>query len=264
MTNYAVGDLQGCLDPLKALLDKLAFDPTQDQLIAVGDLVNRGPNSLETLQFCKSLGPAFKTVLGNHDLHLLAISKGVRSATSHDSLTPILSAPDREELLNWLQQQPLLLSVGDYTVFHAGIPPQWDLLTAQRLAAEVSAVLRSKDSDVYFQNMYGNQPSEWREDLEGPDRWRVITNYLTRMRLCTATGALELESKDGLNPAPPFAPWFSFKARKTRNDKLIFGHWAALQGQNCGDNLFALDTGYVWGGPLRIMDMDTQEYFDHR
>ena len=135
MTNYAVGDLQGCLDPLQALLDKLAFDPTQDQLIAVGDLVNRGPKSLETLQFCKSLGPAFKMVLGNHDLHLLAISKGVRSAAPHDSLALILAAPDREELLNWLQQQPLLLNVSDYTLVHAGIPPQWDLPTAQRLAA---------------------------------------------------------------------------------------------------------------------------------
>lgn len=264
MTNYAVGDLQGCLDPLQALLDKLAFDPAQDQLIAVGDLVNRGPKSLETLQFCKSLGPAFKTVLGNHDLHLLAISKGVKSATPHDSLTPILAAPDREELLNWLQQQPLLLTVGDYTLVHAGIPPQWDLLTAQRLAAEVSAVLRSEDSDVYFQNMYGNQPSVWREDFEGPERWRVITNYLTRMRLCTATGDLDLESRDCLNSVPPFAPWFSYSARKTRNDKVIFGHWAALQGQDCGDNVFALDTGYIWGGPLRIMSMDTGEYFDYR
>jgi len=264
MTNYAVGDLQGCLDPLQALLDKLAFDPTQDQLIAVGDLVNRGPKSLETLQFCKSLGPAFKMVLGNHDLHLLAISKGVRSATPHDSLALILAAPDREELLNWLQQQPLLLNVSDYTLVHAGIPPQWDLPTAQRLAAEVSTVLRSEDSGVYFQNMYGNQPSVWREDLEGPERWRVITNYLTRMRLCTATGALDLESRDGLNSVPPFAPWFSYSARKTRNNKVIFGHWAALRGQDCGDNLFALDTGYVWGGPLRIMSMDTQEYFDHR
>ena len=264
MTNYAVGDLQGCLDPLQALLDKLAFDPAQDQLIAVGDLVNRGPKSLETLQFCKSLGPAFKMVLGNHDLHLLAISKGVRSATPHDSLALILAAPDRQELLNWLQQQPLLLTVGDYTLVHAGIPPQWDLPTAQRLAAEVSTVLRSEDSGVYFQNMYGNQPSVWREDLEGPERWRVITNYLTRMRLCTATGALDLESRDGLNSVPPFAPWFSYSARKTRNNKVIFGHWAALRGQDCGDNVFALDTGYVWGGPLRIMSMDTQEYFDHR
>jgi len=264
MTSYAVGDLQGCLDPLQELLEKLAFDPAQDQLIAVGDLVNRGPKSLETLQFCKSLGPAFKMVLGNHDLHLLAISKGVRTATPHDSLALILAAPDREELLNWLQQQPLLLTVGDYTLVHAGIPPQWDLLTAQRLAAEVSAVLRSEDSGVYFQNMYGNQPSVWREDLEGPERWRAITNYLTRMRLCTATGALDLESRDGLNSVPPFAPWFSYSARKTRNNKVIFGHWAALRGQDCGVNLFALDTGYVWGGPLRIMSMDTQEYFDHR
>jgi len=264
MTNYAVGDLQGCLDPLQELLDKLHFDPAEDQLIAVGDLVNRGPKSLETLRFCKGLGPAFKTVLGNHDLHLLAISKGVRSATPHDTLESIMSAPDRDELLDWLQQQPLLLTVGGYTLVHAGIPPQWDITTAQRLADEVSAALRSEDSDVYFQNMYGNQPTVWRDDLEGPERWRVITNYLTRMRLCTASGKLDLESRHGLDPETGFAPWFSYPARKTRKDRLIFGHWAALQGQDCGENLFALDTGYIWGGPLRIMNMDTQESFNHR
>jgi len=262
MTSYAVGDIQGCLEPLLKLLKTVSFDPASDQLIAVGDLINRGPQSLETLRFCHSLGDSFKTVLGNHDLHLLAVAHGVRSPTSKDTLDEILAAPDREELLAWLQQQPLLLSIDDYTVVHAGIPPIWNLAQARSLAAEVNEVLCSDRRGEYFNHMYGNHPLVWSEDLQGPERWRVITNYLTRMRFCTPDGILELESKDAISAPAPFAPWFEHQNRKMAQDKIIFGHWAALEGRDCGHNVFALDTGCVWGGPMRLMNLDTKAYIE--
>ncbi|MGB1403604.1 MAG: symmetrical bis(5'-nucleosyl)-tetraphosphatase [Porticoccaceae bacterium] len=261
MTDYAVGDIQGCLDPLLQLLEVVAFDPKKDRLIAVGDLVNRGPKSLETLRFCYSLGDSFKTVLGNHDLHLLAIARGTRAPNSKDSFSNILDAPDREVLLHWLQQQPLLLQVGQYHFVHAGIPPIWDLATAHRLAGEVSKVLRSDCAAEYFEHMYGNQPAVWSDQLQGPERWRLITNYLTRMRFCSAAGELELETKAAVTMEPPFKPWFLHPQKYSSEDKIVFGHWAALEGRHCADNIFALDTGCVWGGPLRLMDLDNQQYF---
>jgi bis(5'-nucleosyl)-tetraphosphatase (symmetrical) len=260
MTQYAVGDIQGCLQPLLRLLEQVAFDPRQDQLISVGDLINRGPQSLETLRFCMELGPAFKMVLGNHDLHLLAVAQGVRGPTNKDSFGDVLSAPDRCVLLDWLQSQPLLLEAGGYHMVHAGIPPIWDMPTARRLAAEIAAVLQSEHSSQYFQNMYGNQPDQWSENLEGPDRWRLITNYLTRMRFCTAEGRLELESKDQVEMPLPYKPWFAHERRKTAADKIVFGHWAALQGRDCGKHVFALDTGCVWGGPMRLMNLNSGAY----
>jgi bis(5'-nucleosyl)-tetraphosphatase (symmetrical) len=261
MTAYAVGDIQGCLEPLQRLLEQVSFSPQQDQLIAVGDLINRGPQSLQTLRFCKELGPAFKTVLGNHELHLLAVAQGVRGPTSKDTFDDILQAPDRLELLNWLQVQPLMLETAGYHVVHAGVPPMWDMATAHSLAAEVGAVLQSERCVRYFNNMYGNQPDQWSDSLEGPERWRVITNYLTRMRFCTAEGRLELQSKDQVEMPLPFKPWFAHQNRKTAADKIVFGHWAALQGRDCGPQLFALDTGCVWGGPMRLMNLDSGEYF---
>jgi len=260
-----VGDLQGCLDPLLKLLDRVQFDPTADRLIATGDLINRGPQSLETLRFCMSLGSAFKTVLGNHDLHLLAIAHGIRKPTPKDTLDEILGASDRDELINWLQQQPLLLSIDQYTIVHAGIPPNWTVSAARTLAAEVEQVLKSDQALNYFQGMYGDQPDSWSEGLSGPARWRLITNYLTRMRYCTASGQLELEAKSAPDQqtdalTAKFAPWFSFPNRKTAEDKIIFGHWAALEGKHLGNNLFPLDTGYVWGGAMRLMDLSTCDY----
>lgn len=268
MTDYVVGDIQGCLDPLLKLLDRVNFEPTTDRLIAVGDLVNRGPKSLETLRFCKGLGSSFNSVLGNHDLHLLAISHGVRPATNKDSLNEILDANDSRELLAWLQQLPLLISLGDYTLVHAGIPPNWSIQTAVSLASEVEAVLQSDQAGDYFQAMYGNQPDSWSEDLEGPERWRLITNYLTRMRFCTSSGQLELKSKTAPDQKPgnqsensetEFLPWFSHSSRLAREDKIVFGHWAALEGRYCGENLFPMDTGYIWGGAMRLMNLQTGE-----
>ena len=269
MTDYVVGDLQGCLEPLLKLLDRVQFDPTTDRLIATGDLVNRGPQSLETLRFCRGLGSAFKTVLGNHDLHLLAIGHGIRKPTRKDTFDELLCAHDRDELLNWLQQQPLLLSIDNYTIVHAGIPPNWTLSTARTLAAEVEQVLRSDEAQSYFQGMYGDQPASWSDDLNGQARWRLITNYLTRMRYCTASGQLELEAKTAPDQqdaelTAKFAPWFSYPTRKAVDDKIIFGHWAALEGKYLGNNLFPLDTGYVWGGAMRLMNLSNGGYTEQR
>ena len=261
MATYCVGDIQGCLDPLKRLLDHVNFNPANDQLWAVGDLINRGPQSLETLRFCCGLGDNFRTVLGNHDLHLLAVAHGVRPPNHKDTLNEILSAPDRDELLYWLQQQPLLIHDAGYVLVHAGIPHIWDIEQAKQLATEVETVLKSDLAGEYFSTMYGNEPYLWSDSLTGTTRWRLITNYLTRMRFCTADGTLDLENKSTPDKPPKgFKPWYQHKSRKTADTKIVFGHWAALQGQDCGPNLFPLDTGCVWGGPLRLMDLSTGEY----
>lgn len=265
MTTYVVGDLQGCLEPLLQLLDDVGFDAATDQLWAVGDIVNRGPHSLQALRFCHQLGDAFRMVLGNHDLHLLAVARGIRQPHRSDTLADILAAPDRDELLLWLQQQPLMIDSGDYLLVHAGIPPQWSKQQALKLAAEMKQVLADEESSAaFFQVMYGNDPDSWREGLEAPLRWRVITNYFTRMRFCTASGQLELSCKHPPDQPPEgFAPWYSHPERLTAGCNIIFGHWAALQGKFCGEHLFPLDTGCVWGGPLRLMNLDSGECY-HR
>jgi len=261
VATYVVGDIQGCLDPLLALLEKICFEPTEDQLISVGDLVNRGPQSLETLRYCKSLGSSFQMVLGNHDLHLLAIAEGVKNPTPKDTIQTILEAPDAEELLQWLRGHPLLLEVDGYHIVHAGIPHIWDIDKAHQLAAEVSSAIQSDRRGLYFDHMYGNSPEVWSEHLKEPERWRVITNYLTRMRFCTEQGQLELSAKDRLEMQSPFKPWFNHQRSEDQPVNIVFGHWAALKGRDCGQNLFALDTGYVWGGSLRIMRLETREFF---
>lgn len=263
MSNYAVGDIQGCLEPLKKLLDQVSFDPEKDTLWSVGDVVNRGPQSLETLRFCYNLGSHFRMVLGNHDLHLLATAKGFCKPSHGDTLDDILTAPDRNELLHWLQQQPLMLETKGNVLVHAGIPPQWSLEETRKLAEEMSDVLRCDDKSIeFFKVMYGNEPNVWGKDLSPPLRWRLITNYFTRMRFCSTEGHLELNSKN-LPEKPPkgYAPWFEHKSRKTKKTNIIFGHWAALEGRHCGENLFPLDTGCVWGGPMRLMNMKTKKYF---
>lgn len=261
MTTYAVGDIQGCLEPLRRLLDKLTFSPYRDQLWSVGDVVNRGPQSLATMRFLKSLGSSFRMVLGNHDLHLLATARGHRNPSPKDTLDDIISAADAEDLLNWLQAQPLLVQDQGYVMTHAGIPPQWSLATARARAEEVENVLRSPQASLFFENMYGNAPTAWRNELPSPQRWRMITNYFTRMRFCTAAGELELTCKLGPEQGPEgYAPWYSHPNRKTAQEKLIFGHWAALDGRECGGGLYPLDTGCVWGRRLRILDLETGAY----
>ena len=261
MTTYAVGDLQGCLQPLQCLLQEVAFDPAKDRLWLVGDLVNRGPQSLETLRFLYAMRDSLICVLGNHDLHLLAVAQNIERLKKADTLQEILDAPDRDDLLDWLRRQKLLHydAERDCVLVHAGIPPQWTLAKALKRAAEVEAALQDDlRLPLFLDGMYGNQPTLWDKDLQGVTRLRVITNYFTRMRFCTSEGALDLKSKEGLDSAPPgFAPWFSFPSRKTRQHKIIFGHWAALEGQCSEPNLFALDTGCVWGGSMTLLNLDS-------
>lgn len=258
MRTFVVGDIQGCYQSLCKLLEKIEFDASSDQLWAVGDLVNRGPESLEVLRYCRSLGKSFRTVLGNHDLHLLAIARGHTSPRKNDTLDKILAAPDRDELLEWLQSQPLVHidSEQQVALVHAGIPPQWNLQDAQTYANEVSAVLQSNDAELFFRNMYGNEPDLWDDRHSGPDRWRLITNYLTRMRFCSPEGRLELTQKDSPDSAPEgFYPWYSLRHPKQNEPAILFGHWASLEGSVNTSKLQALDTGCVWGGSLTALEL---------
>ncbi len=260
MTTYAVGDLQGCLQPLQCLLEEVAFNPAKDRLWLVGDLVNRGPQSLETLRFLFAMRDSIVCVLGNHDLHLLAVAHNISRLKKHDTFADILAAPDRHDLLDWLRQQPLLHhdTQRDTALVHAGIPPHWTLKKALSLAAEVEEALRDDARlPLFLDGMYGNDPTKWDKSLHGIERLRVITNYLTRMRFCTADGELELKSKEGVDTAPAgFAPWFSHPKRKTYGQKIIFGHWAALEGRCDQPGLFALDSGCVWGGRMTLLNLD--------
>lgn len=266
MTRYAVGDVQGCLEPLKCLLDDVNFDRHNDQLWLVGDLINRGPQSLETLRFVKSLGDCTRIVLGNHDLHFLAIHYRAMAPSQSDTFDELLAAEDRDELVQWLQQQPLMHSDpdGNFHMTHAGIPHVWTIEKAQQLATEVHQALTGNSANDFFQHMYGNTPNCWSDDLSGPSRLRVITNYFTRMRYCTADGTMDFDNKlstfdhtsDKPNE-PVFAPWFSFMRGDQGQEKIIFGHWAALQGETHSDTIFALDTGCVWGRSLTLMNLET-------
>ncbi|MFT7387132.1 MAG: bis(5'-nucleosyl)-tetraphosphatase (symmetrical) [Candidatus Endobugula sp.] len=264
MTVYAVGDLQGCLQPLKQLLKQVSFDSDNDTLWLTGDLINRGGECLETLRFVYAMRDSVVTVLGNHDLHLLAVAAGVRAQSSSDTLSEILNAPDREVLVNWLRHQPLLHHdpTLEFAMVHAGIPPQWSLKKAKERAREVETVLRGDLCDFFLMTMYGNTPECWKKGLKDADRWRVITNYFTRMRFCTAKGKLELETKAGIHHAPKgYAPWFEHLNRKTYDVRILFGHWAALEGQAYSENVFALDTGYVWGNKMTMIQLDNQQLF---
>jgi len=265
MSAYAIGDLQGCLEPLQRLLEKIQFDPKQDHLWFAGDLINRGPQSLETLRFLRSMAPAVTAVLGNHDLHFLAVAMGHQSCKRADTLDELLSAPDRDELVAWLRQLPLLHHDAElnFVMTHAGLPPQWRREQAAVLANEVEMVIQDDERcHAFFAAMYGNEPATWRDDLSGTDRLRAITNALTRMRFCQADGTLELKTKQSITEAPEgFAPWFSHPQRQTKDERILFGHWAALEGQTDTDNVFALDTGCVWGGPLSALRLEDQQWF---
>jgi len=263
MATYAVGDLQGCLEPLKCLLQQVQFDPAKDKLWLVGDLVNRGPASLETLRYLYSIRESLVCVLGNHDLHLVAVAYNTERLKKNDTLREIIEAPDSADLIEWLRQQRLVYhdAARDLTLVHAGIPPQWSIEKSLQRAAEVEAVLRDDEQlPLFLDGMYGNEPAKWDKKLHGIERLRVITNYFTRMRFCTPEGKLDLKSKEGVDTAPPgYAPWFSYAERKAAGRKVIFGHWAALEGQCNVPGLFALDTGCVWGGSMTLLNVDTLE-----
>lgn len=265
MTHYAIGDVQGCYDPLMRLLEQIQFDPANDVLWFTGDIVNRGPQSLEVLRFVKSLGNRQVTVLGNHDLHLLALWMNAVPRKEKDSfLLSVLNAKDCDELLLWLRMQPLLHHELDYTLVHAGLFVSWDLQTAQRLAHEVETVLRSEDASHYLQHMYGNFPDFWNESLTGYERLRCITNIFTRMRFCFPDGRLQLSSKGSLeqHQSENLIPWFRVPNRRNTDLKIIFGHWAALMGVTDVPNVFALDTGCVWGNSLTALQLHNEKRFN--
>jgi len=264
MATYAIGDVQGCYESLQCLLEKIAFNPDLDTLWLVGDLINRGPDSLATLRYLYSIRHSVEFVLGNHDLHFLAVAFGTRKLGDNDTLNTLLTAPDRQELIDWLIQGKLIHTneALGFTMVHAGIPPIWSLHQAQAHAREVEAVLQSRYARDFFANMYSNQPNKWKNKLIGVERLRLITNYFTRMRFCTEDGMLELETKESSGSAPlGFSPWFSFPQRKTFNDKIIFGHWAALEGKANTPNIYALDTGCVWGGSLTALRLEDEQLF---
>ncbi len=255
MALYAIGDLQGCYDQFLRLLERIGFDPSKDRLWLTGDLVNRGPKSLAVLRFVRKLGPAATTVLGNHDLHLLALYYGA-SDRYRESLEEVLRAPDADELIAWLRHRPILHLEGSLCLVHAGLPPQWDRETAQRCARELEEILRGPEIDRFLTQMYGDQPDRWDEGLQGWARLRYITNALTRMRYLDREGRLILDCT--LPPArrpPHLIPWFAFPGRRNRELKIVFGHWAAL-GFYRGHNVIGLDSGCVWGGRMTAFRLD--------
>ncbi|MGO2236482.1 diadenosine tetraphosphatase [Marinomonas sp. UCMA 3892] len=264
MATYVIGDLQGCLTPLVQLLEQINYHPEQDKLWFTGDLINRGEESLETLRFIKSLGNNATVVLGNHDLHLLAVSHGYGKLKRGDTLAEILTAGDRDDLMDWLRHQPLFHydEQLNTVMTHAGIPPCWDLQKAQTLAKEVEDKLKSDSVDEFFATMYGNKPNTWSDDLTGLDRLRAITNYLTRMRFCDENSKLDLESKEGINTATKgYAPWFNYPTKVPEDCHIVFGHWAALEGKTQKERIHALDTGCVWGGSLTALRLEDQQRF---
>lgn len=255
MAVYAIGDVQGCYDELMALLKKVEFKADRDRLWFAGDLVNRGPKSLQVLRFVKSLGDGAVTVLGNHDLHLLALSQGNRNHYKRSTLDKILEAPDRDELIDWLRHRPLMHQCEKrcYSLVHAGLAPQWDIETALDCAKELEQTLRGPGFHSYCQNMYGNQPDLWNDNLKGLDRLRFITNAFTRLRYCSQDGRLSLREKGAPNTqSNGFIPWFEVAKRASRNDRIIFGHWSTL-GYYQADNIWCLDSGCLWGGELTAL-----------
>ncbi|MFZ6732833.1 symmetrical bis(5'-nucleosyl)-tetraphosphatase [Undibacterium sp. Ji42W] len=257
---YFIGDIQGCADQLQSLLNKIELTEPDAQYLFAGDLVNRGPKSLSSLRLIRDLQIAGRaeSVLGNHDLHLLAVANGIRKVHRSDTLDDILQAPDREELLDWLRRRPMAILLHQHLLIHAGIFPQWSAKHTMKLAHEVETQLRSKDWIDLLHHMYGNTPAQWQDDLQGYDRLRCIINALTRMRFCSADGVMDFDSKDGLDSAPQgFAPWFDL-SRASEKHTVVFGHWSTL-GLILRDNLISLDTGCVWGGKLTAVALEDRQ-----
>lgn len=263
MAVYAIGDVQGCYDELNKMLDLVAFNPIHDQVWLAGDLVNRGPKSADVLRLLKSFGSSAKVVLGNHDLHLLANACGV---TKHqhrlDTMSDVLDAPDSQELIDWLRYQPLFHHDAElgFTMVHAGMPPDWTVSKAKKRAKEVEAVLQSDEWPTFFQHMYGNEPNRWSKSLQGWDRLRYITNCFTRLRYCHQDGRLALKFKGNPadKPAEQFT-WFEMPNRKSRTERIVFGHWSTLGTGQYG-NVFSLDSGVVWGEQLTAVRIDKQPF----
>ena len=262
MSTYVVGDIQGCFAPFRQLLERVKFNPDKDRLWSVGDLVNRGSDNLGVLRWFFAHRDNVTMVLGNHDLHLMAVSAGVRKPSRSDNFHDILEAKDREQLIEWLHYQPLAHHEKKITMVHAGIPPIWTVQNALDRAWEVENALQGARCMEFLTQMYGNEPVVWEDALSGMTRLRMITNYLTRMRYCTRKGKLDLISK-GPEPIPDVlagkkvAPWFSHKRRLTKGQTIIFGHWASLAGVTDDPNTIGLDTGCVWGNTLTFYELET-------
>lgn len=258
MTTYAIGDVQGCFHAFNDLLEKIAFNRNKDRLWLVGDVVNRGAGSLEMLRWCYENRDVVQIVLGNHDLHALVVASGVVTLKKHDTLASLLAAPDAEVLLTWLRHQPLMVQEGKHVMVHAGLLPGWSVDEAMGYAAEVEAALQAGSYVDFLANMYGNKPSTWRDDLSGYDRLRVITNAMTRLRVCNPNGKMEFAFKGELDSIPKgFMPWFDVPDRQSQDYTIIFGHWSAL-GLQHRNNVHALDTGCLWGGHLTAMNLETK------
>ena len=254
--DYLVGDVQGCCDALERLLAEIGFSASRDRLYVLGDLVNRGPKSLATLRRLRGLGDAASCLLGNHDLHLLAVAHGVRPLHKSDTLSDILDAPDRAAWIDWLRQRRMALFEHGWLMVHAGVVPQWDLATTLQLAGELEQQLQGPDLGAFLQVMYGNEPARWSEALAGHERLRFAVNVLTRIRFVAGDGTLDLKTKEGAGEAPPgLVPWFDAPQRRTAGTPIAFGHWSTLGLVNRSD-LLALDTGCVWGGQLTAVRID--------
>ncbi len=267
--NYVIGDVQGCFEALKALLKEIQFDPDQDFIWFAGDLVARGENSLGAIRFIKKLVDrnVAATVLGNHDLTLLASARGIKEINEKDNIRDVINALESDDLIDWLRKQPLCLFPNDQTILtHAGIPLNWTAEQTDALAKEVQAVIGHEDFEIvdeFLTEMYGKKPDLWSDDLEGNARLRCITNYLTRMRLTNAEGRLEFSFKDSLEDPMPegFKPWFEFDSQAAKTHQIFFGHWAALQGKTISDKIQNVDGGCVWGNQLMAYRLEDQTMF---
>ena len=261
MATYAIGDIQGCFESLQRLLARCAFDPLRDRLWLVGDLVNRGPRSLETLRFVRDLGAAAVTVLGNHDLSLLMAAEGHGKRSAGDTFDEVLAAPDAAQLLDWLRCQPLCYVEGEYCLVHAALLPAWTAREARALAAEVEAVLAGPGWREFMAHMWGSEPAAWAPELEGWPRLRVIVNAMTRMRFCSPQGVMEFCSKGEVTSAPQgFMPWFDVPGRRSADAVLVTGHWSAL-GLYLRHDLLAIDSGCLWGGALTAVRLEDRAVF---
>ena len=264
MATYIVGDVQGCSDELQKLLALAEFNPINDELWLTGDLVSRGPKSLQTLRFVKNLGDSAKVVLGNHDLHLLAIHQGIQVNKERDNLSPLLNAPDCDELLMWLRMQPMILRHPEFNfvMVHAGISPQWTIQQTESYAKEVEKILHSDQYKQLLSDMYGNHPVLWNDNLQGIERLRFIINVFTRMRFCTVDGGLDFHNK--LTPEQTdddnLRPWFEISSLD-QSSEIVFGHWAALLGKVSTPGIYGLDTGCVWGNSLSMLRWQDKKMF---
>ncbi len=259
MATYAIGDIQGCYHAFLALLTRLKFNHKHDRLWLVGDMINRGSGSLEVLRWCYQHQQSINVVLGNHDLHALAVLYELKPEHKSDTLQALFHAPDRAALLMWLRNQPLMLVENGYVMLHAGLLPQWTIDDALCYANEVESVLQGDNYQDFLANMYGSQPSQWQADLTGMDRLRIITNALTRMRICTADGEMEFAFKGELPDVPAgYLPWFDVPNRQSHSAQIVCGHWSAL-GLRQRNNVHALDTGCLWGGQLTAMCLENKE-----